>query len=791
MSWRPLLLFTFLLVAGAPTPSGDLLLRQGADSFHAGQFADAIATWRDAQRLYAQAGNIGGQCDALADLAMAFQEIGQFAEAGTALADAQRLAEQSRDRRRLATILGNLGSYFTFTRRFDDADAAIVRGVSMLEAGDTDIAAALQCDLGNLRSWQLRTDEAAAAYEKSAGLAQQAGNPILAARALADAALSASRPETQSHDPTLSGRGAPTTGRGLEVVETIPQPAVSVAHAADLCRRALKAGRQVASDSERARILCAVGRAMEQVESALPQRDAAEWRRDALDADAAALAAANSTNDRLTASYALGQIGHLYEVEGRLVEALEATRRATLLAESQRSPYALYRWQWQTGRLLAAEGKEQDAIAAYQSAVTTLQPLQNDLVFGYGNHGPEGTFRESVAPVFYQLGDLLLRRANSAAAPADEQRALFDARQAIESLKSGELQDYFQDPCVNLLRSRIKPVESVSSHTAVVYIIPLASRTELLIGIGPDLRRIRVPIEAARLDREVREFRVNLQNPANDDYLANARRLYEWLIRPMDPLLGSRAIDTLVFVPDGALRSVPLAALQDGKRFLIERYAVAVTPGLTLMDPRPVPRTRTDVLAAGLSTSVDGFPALASVPEELSAVHHLFGGVELLNSQFVKPALRRELADNDFTILHIASHGNFSGDIRQTFILAYDGKLTLDQLAQFIEPSRFRRNPLQLVTLSACQTAAGDDRAALGLAGAAVKAGARSVVGSLWSVSDEATEQLISDFYADLRDHPEVSKAQALQHAQEKLMRTDRFRHPCYWSPFLVIGNWL
>ena len=92
--------------------------------------------------------------------------------------------------------------------------------------------------------------------------------------------------------------------------------------------------------------------------------------------------------------------------------------------------------------------------------------------------------------------------------------------------------------------------------------------------------------------------------------------------------------------------------------------------------------------------------------------------------------------------------------------------------------------------LSACETAAGDERAALGLAGVAIRAGARSAMGSLWSVSDQATSTLVTEFYAAL-DRPGVSKARALQAAQASLLADPRYAHPYYWAPFLVINNWL
>jgi CHAT domain-containing protein len=142
-------------------------------------------------------------------------------------------------------------------------------------------------------------------------------------------------------------------------------------------------------------------------------------------------------------------------------------------------------------------------------------------------------------------------------------------------------------------------------------------------------------------------------------------------------------------------------------------------------------------------------------------------------------------------VVHIASHGEFSSDARRSFVLTYDDRLGLNDLEQIIRPAQLRDAPVELLTLSACQTAAGDDRAALGLAGVAVKAGARSAFATLWYVNDEASTTLVTDFYRRLRDEPGLSKAKALQHAQVKLLSDPRTNHPCLWAPYLLIGNWL
>jgi CHAT domain-containing protein len=174
----------------------------------------------------------------------------------------------------------------------------------------------------------------------------------------------------------------------------------------------------------------------------------------------------------------------------------------------------------------------------------------------------------------------------------------------------------------------------------------------------------------------------------------------------------------------------------------------------------------------------------------VAAVHRLQGGRELVDQAFTQSRFAGELKSTPYNIVHVASHGQFSADPKQIFVLAYDGKLDMDALEADIKYGQRRQNALELLVLSACETATGDDRAALGLAGIALKAGARSAVASLWYVNDIAAGKLVVDFYRGLQDSG-ASKAQALRAAQRTMLADPRYAHPAYWAPFLLIGNWL
>jgi CHAT domain-containing protein len=248
--------------------------------------------------------------------------------------------------------------------------------------------------------------------------------------------------------------------------------------------------------------------------------------------------------------------------------------------------------------------------------------------------------------------------------------------------------------------------------------------------------------------------------------------------------------DTLVVVPDGPLRTIPIGALHDGTSFLVRKYATAITPGLDLTNPAPINRDDINILIAGLTRSVEGFPSLPYVSEEISRIHDLYGGRVLVDQEFLLTNLEKELRSGAFTMVHIASHAQFEREVDESFLLTFDGTLTLDRLDELIGLFRFRQDPLELLVLSACETAAGDVQAGLGLAGVAIKAGARSAVATLWHIEDPASSMIISEFYRKLQN-PLVSRAAALQTAQLAVMEDARYEHPGYWAPFVLINNWL
>jgi CHAT domain-containing protein len=270
------------------------------------------------------------------------------------------------------------------------------------------------------------------------------------------------------------------------------------------------------------------------------------------------------------------------------------------------------------------------------------------------------------------------------------------------------------------------------------------------------------------------------------------QKIYAWLIEPMKAILQQYQIDTLIIVPYDILYTLPFAALHSGEDYLIKDYALAVTPSLQLTTLKSTSNFTYKLLAGGLSKSIGQFPALPYVNQELQQIYVIWDDKQLLkNDNFQFNTLYQNLKQQPYNLLHLATHAQIMPQVRDSFLLTFEGKMDLNQLEKLVRLRQFQQQPIELLTLSACQTAqTGNRQAALGIAGLAVKSGAHSVLASLWDIDDAATAELIPLFYQQLAKKG-ISKAQALQEAQWKLMQLTTYHHPRYWSGFILIGNWL
>ena len=699
-----------------------------------------------------------------------------------------------------AMAAGELGASLLQARRYADAESPLRTAYSSFSGS---ARARYALDLGNLALSRRRFDEARRYYGEGSALAAQ--------------------------DPVIQ------IGAELNLVRMVPEAErlprlVAVAQKID----------GVESSRVRARFRLNLG---SQAAKLGPGALELAWR----NLDQARTIAVQIADLRMQAE-ALDSTAQLYEDSGRSEDALKITQQGLAIAgqlESGRVADLRINLEWRHGRLFNGLGQEEPALAAYQRAVDGIEATRQDIPIE--NQDGKSSFRETLEPVYLGLADLLFKKASRQPANARTD-LLYRIRDTVELIKQSELQDYLGDRCeVEAIHNGSQ--ERVAPGVAVLYPIIFPDRTELLLETASGISWRSSIIKGNALRDVAVRFAGILRTSGN--FLPQAQQLYGWLLGPFEDALSDQRIHTLVIVPDGALRLVPMSALHDGKRYAIEKFAIATVTGLTMTNsetpapgaaaslvagmsrPGPVvgkiPRTTVaQILDPGAAKAEssrglggsrnaavlaeDPIPdtpgiapardsdkrteelreslALPGVKLEVQGLSRILSGTNLLDSDFTVARFQKEAESGAYRFVHIASHGVFGGTAEASYIMAYDDVLSMNVLQSLLKSERLRRQPLELLSLSACETAEGDDRSPLGISGVAIKARAKSVLGTLSPVEDGAARLIMESFYKALTAGG-ISKAQALQQAQIELMRRRKYSEPIFWAPFVLIGNWL
>ncbi len=555
---------------------------------------------------------------------------------------------------------------------------------------------------------------------------------------------------------------------------------------------------------------------------------------------ASAITQAQSIQDKRAESYALGTLAKLYERQGNLIQdastaqtqlnyAKELSEKALVIANSIDATDISYQWQWQLGRILRHLGGEANRKQAlevyYPQAVKSLENVRGELTGT--NPDVQFSFRDDAEPVYREFVDLLLDE------PSPSPARLNQAIELMDSLQVAELENFFR--CVLSQLVQVSQVsEKQDPEAAIFYPIILPDRIEVILQL-PNQNPIRYSQKIQNAGQEVERTTLALRDAlANDvsyasEYQQPGEKIYRWLIQAAEPELEKAKVKTLVFVLDGELRNIPIAALWSGKAFVIQKYAVAVTPGLKLLGPKRFEQKGFKALIGGLtgsdqtligavpgerrskaSISRQEFGPLPFVKREIQQLRAVIPqSTVLVDRQFVPENLAKSLKQDSFPIVHLATHGIFSNNPKETYLVTADNQyIDLDRLQELLRTGKGnRREALELLTLSACETAKGNRRATLGMAGVAIRAGASSTVATLWSVDDRSTGKLVEQFYTNLRESigkPDGgTRIQALRQAQLALLenklnwgKDERsgvvdYSHPYYWAPFIMLGNWL
>ena len=729
------------LLAQALNMQGNIQLAQG-------KAQEALVTWQKSAIIYAQSGDIDGAIRSKINQSQALRSLGLYPKAKDLLQQVQiELQERPESVLKAASLL-NLGDTLRLSGDFKEAKIILQESLAIAtKLNDSSIMADALLSLGNTTYSSKQITEAIAYYQQASIAATAPIQKVQAQLNQLHLQIAAKQPES-----------ARLLLSDLQTqLSSLPPSRASVYARVNFAQSLVKLNPTSSDLQASAKLL------------------------------ATAAQQAKAMGDPRAESYAIGYLGNLYEQTQQFSEAQTLTEKALILAQTNNASDIAYRWQWQLGRVLKSQGENIKAIAAYSEAVNTLASIRGDLVSS--NADMQFSFRDRVEPVYRQLVALLLTPENGKQVSQENLRA---ARKVIESLQLAELDNFFKEAC---LTGRATQVDEIDPQAAVIYPIVLPDSLEVIISLpNRSLFHSTIKISEDKLEALLSELRRSLRRTSIEtDIQKVSEKIYNILIgKETESILAANKIKTLAFVLDGSLRNLPMAVLYDGQQYLTEKYNLAIAPGLQLIDPRPLKRQRLTVFVGGLSRSTQNFQALPNVEREIQQISALVSAqTPLLNETFTSESIQKQISKIPYRVVHLATHGEFSSDAEKTFILTWNNRLGVKQLGGMLQSrEQDSRIPIELLVLSACKTARGDNRATLGLAGMAVRSGARSTIASLWSVEDSATATLMENFYQELVTL-DTTKAKALRKAQLSLLNNPRFTHPFYWAAFVLVGNWL
>ena len=721
---------------------------QGRLNLKMGEPETAWELWQQAEAMYGQADDTLGMVGAQINQAQALQTMGLYRRAQLELTEVAESLDKERDSMVKAIALQSLGNVLQTTGSLEKSQQYLTESLDLhKKMGNKAETANVLFSLAN--TLRLMQDNEAALEKYQEVENRLSASPLRTKASLNRFSLLLESEQWKTARETLPGL--------VEQIESMPASRESIYNRVNL------------------------------VESLLVRGDKDNQPLDWLSANVAArllsegARQARSLQDTRAESFAIGELSKTYGYTSQWLDSQRLAQQAIVLAQKSNAKDIVYRWQQQLGKAYHQQGKDESAIASYTEAVSILDEVRRDLIAT--NVDAQFSFRETVEPVYRELVSLLLLPEEA------EQSALMQAREVIEGLQLAELENYFSSACID---AASEYVDKLDKQAATIYPIVLKDRVEVVLSLpGSPLRHYRT----WQSEESTNKVISNLFQYFNPALSANKRldlskQVYDWLIAPAEANLNEKNIQTLVFVLDGQFRNIPMAALYDGQKYLLEKYGVALTPGLKLLGPHFQNPKPLEAIMMGLTEARDGFSALPGVREEIEQIAASVSAEVLFDRNFTKEKLASQLERLPFPVLHIATHGQFSSDLDETFLLAWDERINISELDTLLRARRQQDEPIELMVLSACQTAQGDDRATLGLAGMAVRSGARSTLATLWSVNDESTSELMTAFYRELANG-ELSKAEALRRAQIKILQNPTYSHPFFWSPFVLIGNWL
>ncbi len=486
---------------------------------------------------------------------------------------------------------------------------------------------------------------------------------------------------------------------------------------------------------------------------------------------------AKTIEDLLAESYALLELGYLCERAGEYEQALKYALDAQLKAQLKLAFDSLYRSHWLAARIYSKLGKTEAAMANYRDAIAALDSLNQGLVTI--NVERRIDFQSEIEPIYRNLLELLLSSPNPSPSNLSEALLIFD------KLRLAQLQNYFGDNCFEIETSSSSKELLADQNAVSLTSIILDKQTHLILML-PDgqLRYRQVEIVKDEIYTLASDWYRYLKKTRiyGWDFSLLGQSLYDLIVRPFEPEIAKFNPSTLIFIHDGILRNLPMAALFDGEKFLAQKWANVSSIGLNFKSTASS-FNQAGALALGLGVARDEWSELENVEAEVAKVVQTLGGKQLLDREFTSNNLTLELNQQEYSVLHLATHGYFGGVAENSFILAYDKPLSAKDLEASLSYSQI---PIDFLVLSACETAVSSELSALGLAGMALRSSINFVLGSFWQVQDEAQLELIEAFYSRIQE-PTFDLASALQQVQ--IEQIEQGAHPYKWAALILIQN--
>ena len=409
---------------------------------------------------------------------------------------------------------------------------------------------------------------------------------------------------------------------------------------------------------------------------------------------------------------------------------------------------------WLIGKIENDKGNLETAVAYYKRAERKIKEQKFSLI---QRKQIEGFYREFLK--------LLIK-----------QERFKEALKVNKQLKIRGLENYLGFPCAFLDNQNIK---HPSNQDLIINTIIFDEETHV-IAQYPDqqIKHYTINLSQKELNLLSQEWQKDIYNilePLSDQ--TRGKRLYKLLIEPLE--IKNQNIRKLIFNNDKILRNIPMAALYDGNKYLIEKYEISLTLGLSLSQGQ-FNQKSLDALLVGISKPKKGIP-LPNVKMEIQEISKLIKDQTLMNQQFTTESFVKQLEKSDYNTLHIASHGIFGGTSDTSFLLAYDRALSITELITILS-----NNQINLLVLSACESATGNSRSLLGMAGIGTQIGIKTTIGTLWTLQDsKETVEIMTAFYQGIIEGDSESKALAVS----IIKQIEKNTHISNWASPVIIEN--